>query len=303
MFYNRVDTDRVGVMGHSMGGGGSLHCAMSWPQKVKAVAPIHPAPGAPASLIYAPMMVPTGALDFVTSPMMVKTAVFDGSPSPKIMPIMNGVAHREPVNYAGASRWNGYLAGFFTLYLKRDLRAAMLIWGEEVGSLSRDSRISVAHRNKGSVIWLESAEAVLKHGEVLSVTGKLTKTLALTRGAHYKLEAFKRIEDGFDVDVGFEIQSINEYEIDFIMHISASPTGRRGGTKSKNQKVTVVGINTNDGGSVSFHDLFLTLESHGASSDVSSYYQPDFSNTASRYDNQDQHAPAPPPSAPRCKTA
>ena len=298
MFYNRVDTDRVGVMGHSMGGGGSLHCAMSWPQKVKAVAPIHPAPGAPASLIYAPMMVPTGALDFVTSPMMVKTAVFDGSPSPKIMPIMNGVAHREPVNYAGASRWNGYLAGFFTLYLKRDLRAAMLIWGEEVGSLSRDSRISVAHRNKGSVIWLESAEAVLKHGEVLSVTGKLTKTLALTRGAHYKLEAFKRIEDGFDVDVGFEIQSINEYEIDFIMHISASPTGRRGGTKSKNQKVTVVGINTNDGGSVSFHDLFLTLESHGASSDVSSYYQPDFSNTASRYDNQDQHAPAPPPSAP-----
>ena len=104
-----------------MGGGGSLHCAMSWPEKVKAVAPIHPAPGAPASLIYAPMMVPTGALDFVTSPMMVKASVFDGSPSPKIMPIMNGVAHREPVNYAGANRWNGYLTGFFTLCVVHSL--------------------------------------------------------------------------------------------------------------------------------------------------------------------------------------
>ena len=148
MFFGRVATEGVGTMGHSMGGGGSIHCAMSWPQKVRAVAPIHPAPGGPPHLIYAPMMVPTGSLDFVTSPMMVKAAVFDGSPSPKIMPIMNGVGHREPVNYAGANRWHPYLAAFFSLYLKRDFSAAMLVWGEEVGSLARDSRISVAHRNK-----------------------------------------------------------------------------------------------------------------------------------------------------------
>ena len=91
-------------------------------------------------MIYAPMMVPTGALDFVTSPMMVKASVFDGSPSPKIMPIMNGVAHREPVNYAGGNRWNGYLAAFFALYLKRDFRAAMLVWGTSVvGALNRQA--------------------------------------------------------------------------------------------------------------------------------------------------------------------
>ena len=95
-FFGRVDADAVGVAGHSMGGGGSMVCATQWPQKVKALAPIHPAPGAPASLVYVPMMVPTGAMDFVTSPMLVKASVYDGSPSPKIMPVMNGVGHREP---------------------------------------------------------------------------------------------------------------------------------------------------------------------------------------------------------------
>jgi len=287
MFYGRVDEDRVGVMGHSMGGGGSLHCAMSWPDKVKAVAPIHPAPGAPASLIYAPMMVATGALDFVTSPMMVKASVFDGSPSPKIMPIMNGVAHREPVNYAGANRWNGYLTGFFSLYLKKDSRAALLIWGEEVGSLAKDSRISVAHRNKGSVLWLESTEAeVGADGKVASVTGKLTKTIALTRGAHYTLQAFQRIENGFDVDVGFEIKSTNEWEIDFVMHVSVLRPGRVSKSEaSAGQKVTVVAMNTNDGGSASFIDIFLTL---GESR------EPGYASTphpASHYDNQRQHLP------------
>ncbi|QDZ25039.1 hypothetical protein HOP50_15g75820 [Chloropicon primus] len=285
MFYRRVDTDGVGVMGHSMGGGGSLHCAMSWPAKVKAVAPIHPAPGAPASLIYAPMMVAAGALDFVTSPLMVKTAVFDGSPSPKIMPIMNGVAHREPVNYAGASRWNGYLTAFFTLYLRKDLRASMLVWGEEVGSLSRDSRIGVAHRNKGSVIWLESAEAQLRPGEVTSVAGKVTKTCPVTREAHYRLEGFKRIGNGFDVDVGFEIKSTNEYEINFVMHMSAAPA-RGQQDLGREQKLTVAAINTHDGGSVSFHDIFLTLDGGAGRQGFQAHQTPHPSKTGSFYDNQ-----------------
>ena len=268
-----------------------MHCTMNWPQKVKALAPIHPAPGAPASLIYAPMMVPTGALDFVTSPMLVKTAVFDGSPSPKIMPIMNGVAHREPVNYAGANRWNGYLTAFFTLYLKQDLRAAMLIWGEEVGSLSKDSRISVAHRNKGSAIWLEATTADLNYGEVASVTGKITKTLALTRGAHYKLEAFQRLEEGFDVDVGFEILSTNEYEIDFMLHMSPTSAASK-----LEQKLTVIAINTNDGGSVSFHDIFLKLGSSTA--DVPAFSEHRASHLASNYDNQRHHVPVGTPERP-----
>jgi hypothetical protein len=198
------------------------------------------------------------------------------------------------VNYSGANRWNGYLTAFFTLYLRRDLKAAMLIWGEETGSLAKDSRISVAHRNKGSVLWLEAPTATLKRGEVTPVIGKLTKTTPLTKGAHYHLQAFKRIEDGADVDVGFEIQSTNEYEVDFILHIS--PKQQMGSKKAEplEQKLTIIAINTNDGGSVSFHDVFLTVADDMG---YSNYNRPAAASpSALVYDNQIGYTPLSPPS-------
>eukprot|EP00216_Chloropicon_sp_CCMP2111_P006926 CAMPEP_0198234168 /NCGR_PEP_ID=MMETSP1446-20131203/249_1 /TAXON_ID=1461542 ORGANISM="Unidentified sp, Strain CCMP2111" /NCGR_SAMPLE_ID=MMETSP1446 /ASSEMBLY_ACC=CAM_ASM_001112 /LENGTH=1438 /DNA_ID=CAMNT_0043914905 /DNA_START=172 /DNA_END=4488 /DNA_ORIENTATION=+ len=269
MFYNRVNTTGVGAMGHSMGGGGSVHCATSWPQKVKAVAPIHPAPGAPATLIYTPMMVPTGALDFVTSPMMVKMAVYDGSPSPKLMPVMNGVGHREPVNFAGGKKWDAYLAAFFSSYLRSDLGGAMVIWGDETGSVAKDSRISNLHSNKGAYIQLEAAEASFKPGQTVSIPGKLVRTLPLTKEAPYTFSAYRRIAHSFDVDAKFEVKEGQSasHEVDFVLHLTPK-TSIRGsrehlssaGKRDRNtQKLTIAARNLNDGGSAVFHNVHLTL--------------------------------------------
>ena len=140
---------------------------------------------------------------------------------------------------------------------------------------------------QGSVVWLETAKADVSSGKVTSVTGKVTKTTPLTRGAHYHLRAFKRIENGFDVDVGFEIKATNEYEIDFVVHMS--PDLAPGAGAGREQKVTIAAVNTNDGGSVSFHDIFLTLDSAGGASGGRAVVDP--SRTGSFYDNQKEFAP------------
>ena len=286
-----------------------MHCASQWPQKVKALAPIHPAPGAPATTIYMPMMVPTGALDFVTSPMLIKTAVYDGSPSPKVMPIMNGVQHREPVDYAGASRWNGYLTAFFSLYLKQDLKAALLIWGDETGSLSKDIRISVAHKNKGSILTLEKKEADIAYGKSITIKGKLTKTLPLTHTAQYVFKAFKRIEKGFEVAATFEIIAIEKNVVDFAIHITGNGRDSPLGATDK-QKITILALNIQDGGTSAFANIHLTLDPNSVSTDekdISETYQeyywqwPSVPNSKYFQGDKDQVAAfsSPPPSLPK----
>ena len=149
-----------------------------------------------------------------------------------------------------------------SLYLRRDFRAALLVWGEETGSMARDTRIGVAHRNKGSVLWLESAEAVLRPGAVTSIAGRVTKTLPSTMAAPHELRAYKRIGEGFDVDVGFEVKSQNDHEISFVLHISVGNLAEGGGFPSRggDQKLTVAAVNANDGGSSSFHDVFIAIK-------------------------------------------
>ena len=204
-FHRRIDTSGFGTAGHSMGGGGAAHCAAAWPQQIKAFAPLHPAPGAMPTALKAPMLVPNGNMDFTTSPLLVKAAVYDGSQYPKIMPIMAGAGHLEPVDYTGRQRWTEYVLAFFDLYLKGDLRAAYLIWGTNTGALSKDSRMSVVHMDPGMRLALDRRGVQVGPGGLATVDGKISTTLANPEGAAYAFAVFQRDPNGMQVDATVKV--------------------------------------------------------------------------------------------------
>jgi predicted dienelactone hydrolase len=66
---DRIDGDRVGVMGHSMGGGGSLEASRQWGTIIDAAVPLQPwSLGGNYSTVQVPTMLIAGQNDTVASP-------------------------------------------------------------------------------------------------------------------------------------------------------------------------------------------------------------------------------------------
>ena len=206
-FYGRIDVDSFGAAGHSMGGGGSAHCTANWPGKIKAFAPLLPAPGAMPTALKAPMFLAGGALDMITSPMLVKGVVYDGMQYPKVMPIMASADHMEVVDFTGRRRFTGYLTAFFDLYLKGDLAAAPLIWGAGAGTLAGDTRMSTVHSAPGAQLLLETPRVSVGPGQLVRVPGKVRMTSNRPEGAAYALHAFSKGSSPGGLDASVRVLS------------------------------------------------------------------------------------------------
>lgn len=125
--FDRTDYSRVGIFGHSMGGGTVVHAMadqITQQLNIKAGFALHPwlfeAQGNLPKDAKGPIAYTTGTKDTCVrhEPQKVKTA-FSQAPSPKIFANLNGANHMEPLNSPlGHARWSPYVGYFFDCYIK-----------------------------------------------------------------------------------------------------------------------------------------------------------------------------------------
>ena len=187
-----VDPGRVGLAGHSMGGAGSLAAASRYGATgaVKAVAAIHPAPlvGFGFDQVQVPAFVSAGSIDVVTAPLPIKGTIYDSGllRGPKIMAVLSGSGHMEPVDGIGFQRWTGYLTAWFASYLRSDLEASTLIWGLATPqSLQVNPQMTELYSYSGASLAMKkevlaSAETpAAAAGADFSLTGSIQNLLGL----------------------------------------------------------------------------------------------------------------------------
>ena len=130
-----------------MGGGAAANGAAAGKDIVKAIMPLHPAPFSRFRDATQPSFLTGGSRDFITSTRLINSSSYARGKMPKILAEIRGASHFEPMNRS--NRWNPYVLAFFDLYLKGDLAAANLIWGDGLTAdrrmtqpIKRDSQIS-----------------------------------------------------------------------------------------------------------------------------------------------------------------
>lgn len=133
---DKTDWNRVGIMGHSMGGGTVLHGMADAPGSlnIKVGVALHPwmfvAPDPEPAQAKGPIMYTTGSKDTAVPHMPAKVrAAFEKAPHPKVFANLHGATHMEPLNSPlGKHRWNPYVASFFDCHLKADEAACTKVY-------------------------------------------------------------------------------------------------------------------------------------------------------------------------------
>lgn len=129
IFYGKVDTDRIGLTGHSMGGGAAITAATD--DRVSCVAPLSPGPYvttfAAVTRVKCPILFFSGSgMDFTaTTYSMYKSAIkggFNGDPVPAMFAQNKFMNHISFAWYGGGAR--GYLTAWFMYQLQDDPVAA-----------------------------------------------------------------------------------------------------------------------------------------------------------------------------------
>ncbi|GHP06477.1 hypothetical protein PPROV_000522200 [Pycnococcus provasolii] len=169
LVYGIADAQRMGLTGHSMGGGGAFNAAMLasldpvLKDTVKAIAPIHPAPLLKADgAVSVPTFITSGTADFSTPAAMITSLAYNHIRVPKIQAVLDGTGHLEQCDGPGELRWTKYLTAWFHLYLNDDADAAGVFWdkwatasGAIGGELSLDSEMAD--------VFADCAETCLSH--------------------------------------------------------------------------------------------------------------------------------------------
>ena len=169
LVYGIADAQRMGLTGHSMGGGGAFNAAMLasldpvLKDTVKAIAPIHPAPLLKADgAVSVPTFITSGTADFSTPAAMITSLAYNHIRVPKIQAVLDGTGHLEQCDGPGELRWTKYLTAWFRLYLNDDADAAGVFWdkwatasGAIGGELSLDSEMAD--------VFADCAETCLSH--------------------------------------------------------------------------------------------------------------------------------------------
>lgn len=123
---NRTDYSKVGIMGHSMGGGAVVRGMADAPSSLNIHAGValhpwlHEAPRPAPSKSTGPIMYATGSRDLLVPAFEVKGA-FEKAPHPRLFANLKGAGHMEPLSSpVGKHRWNPYVAAFLDCHLKKD---------------------------------------------------------------------------------------------------------------------------------------------------------------------------------------
>jgi predicted dienelactone hydrolase len=164
-YKDQVDLARLGIAGHSMGGG-AAHLAAASDPRVRAVVTLAAAetsPSARAAMpsIAAPVRLIVGSADGIVSPSQT-AGIYGGGRAPRQLSILQGGAHCGFLDNSYAFCDNGAMArgaqlahtrrlltDFFNLYLRADQGAWREVWGPDLLAIpdvgtQADSGISLA---------------------------------------------------------------------------------------------------------------------------------------------------------------
>jgi len=140
---SRIDfTKKVGILGHSMGGGATYHTAGQASavkdQNIGAAVALHPqtAPLQPISNSLVPIFFGTGSRDSVVSPGSVKSAYSKTSGVAKVFAEISGANHFEPMTSPpGPNRHTPYAIAMFDCHLKGNKAQCGKVYTKSRGAL------------------------------------------------------------------------------------------------------------------------------------------------------------------------
>lgn len=157
-YFGLIDTERVGLSGHSMGGGASLLAASRDP-RIDVVAPLAAAETTPSAIAAMPLIrgfvyLITGGSDGITPPVQNQIPMYNNANPVKGLPIINGANHTRFMDFAGFDFTdpNGnltrpqqllitrrYLTSVFRLLLKQEPSYWVYAFGD---SAANDTRLT-----------------------------------------------------------------------------------------------------------------------------------------------------------------
>mmetsp|Transcript_9716 Transcript_9716/g.24557 ORF Transcript_9716/g.24557 Transcript_9716/m.24557 type:complete len:730 (+) Transcript_9716:195-2384(+) len=180
IFYQRIDTKNFGTMGHSMGGGAALNAGVSFgcdPDEqreycIKTTLGDHPAPFSNSLRLGIPIFLTSGSTDPLTPPATVRGMIYAPSQFPKALAIIRG-GHLEPVDFAGRRRWTAWQTAWVVAYLKGNLPATWLIWGDGSGTMRGDTLLRSVDLDPQVTLSLDRASVKLAPGHSVSVRGHI----------------------------------------------------------------------------------------------------------------------------------
>jgi hypothetical protein len=125
LFFNQIDTGRVGATGHSQGGGGTINAGTD--PRITCTAPIEPTPGRVVDL-QGPMFLVAGSEDSIVPASWVTASTYEPALVPTVYGIAQGADHLTPLADGGMLR--GYLTAWFCAALMDHEDAWEAFFGE-----------------------------------------------------------------------------------------------------------------------------------------------------------------------------
>ena len=118
IFYNLLEINRIGTIGHSQGGGGAINAATD--ARVTCTAPLAPTPG-DIEQVQCPIFLVAGSSDFFVPASSIRRECYIPATAPTIFGIVQGMGHIDFMGNAGRAR--GYVTAWFRGHLQGDQMA------------------------------------------------------------------------------------------------------------------------------------------------------------------------------------
>lgn len=134
-YADKLDLTKVGVSGHSQGGGGALMAGRD--PRITALAPVMPYTARAGYLAgiegqqHGPMLVLSGSVDAIAPPGANQQPLFEAAKTPVVWATLNGAGHLVPMFAGGV--YPGIITAWFRWQLMGDAKAGAAFLGERCG--------------------------------------------------------------------------------------------------------------------------------------------------------------------------
>ncbi|SDE00147.1 poly(ethylene terephthalate) hydrolase family protein [Actinokineospora iranica] len=143
-YAGKVDLDKVGVTGHSQGGGGAIVAGAD--PRIDTTVPIQPGPQGSIAKLTTPMFILGGQFDFIVVPaLLVIPRYTSAGHIPAIYAELRGKGHFEPVGDGG--KFRGPITAWLRYQLMGDEQAKGEFFGPKCGNCSSPFLWSDFRRN------------------------------------------------------------------------------------------------------------------------------------------------------------
>jgi hypothetical protein len=145
VYYQKIDTSRIGATGHSQGGGGAI--AAGADPRVDTIVPIEPGPQGTISALHGPMFILAGQFDTIVWPWLLVIPRYNAATQiPAVLGELAGASHFTPVPDGGGFRGN--ITAWFRFWLMDDEQARSVFFGPTSSCrICNDSAWSDVRRN------------------------------------------------------------------------------------------------------------------------------------------------------------